>query len=70
MAVSLGDSQHCYAHSLYSPFLLVFRAVPENVPGPVGKPCILASLHTVWEGIRDCASPQSQVPLVCVTPSV
>lgn len=38
MAVSLEDSQHCQAHSLYSPFPLLFWAVPENIPGPVGKP--------------------------------
>lgn len=67
MAVSFGDNQHCYAQSLYSPFPLLFRAVPENIPGPVGKPgpSLLAPLHTVREGNQDCANPQSQVPQVC-----
>lgn len=37
MAASLGDSQHGQAHPLYSPFPLLFWAVSENIPGPVGK---------------------------------
>ena len=35
-AVSLGDSQHCRAHSLYNPFPFLFWVVPENTPRPVG----------------------------------
>lgn len=50
MAVSLGDNQHCYAHSLYSPFPLLSRAVPENIPRAVGKPPLSTSASPYCPG--------------------